>query len=211
MKTTITVCALFAILLTGIGAVSAESISYTTGYSSSSTSGWNQTLQLNQFDATIGTLTQVILTLTGNISGTITLTNNAGSPKTGSGTLLTTFNLTMPDGSTLSSSPGFATGNISIGGHSTATTPFNNQVIQTANILDLTPFIGNGMVSYAVSANNNFNTAGNQISGSFTNLAGVNLQVEYDYVTPEPATLTLAFFGGLAAIGFARRSRRTQL
>jgi len=181
---------------------------------------WTHTLAFPKFNPALGTLTQIELNITGGLSTTITVTNNAASSS--NGTAKTELALLVQDPSNLLFgntipyvtppfpttplldilSPAYAY-NLAPGGFITSGTLTNtlsaDNFYTASNIL--TAFTGSGNILLSaetltgtVLANN----GGNTIAGQVTTASATGT-ITYTYTPiPEPSALALMGIGGLA-------------
>ncbi len=175
------------------------------------------TFSCTAFDANLGPLTSMVLTITGSIETTISLTNTNLDTQGGSATTISQFNVGALTGFTVTN-PIFtlnaSTGPVSLAaGASTVVGP----VLASGNSGPLIPF---DFSSYAIPGGGSFNinvgtqtgllnnfAGGNSIAGQVTTAtASATVVYTYGVTTPEPASMAL-LGAGMLALGFARRRR----
>jgi hypothetical protein len=170
-------------------------------------------------------LQDVVVTITGSINGTITLTNNTQVPNTYNGKTLSDFFLqaALPGFAGLGVgdanaffTASFTTGDQSIAANSsTSFGPFESSTKTTgpqtnSDSSTFGTYTGEGNFSFTVDTLTGLLVSGGGGGGGGTNsTSGVaNATVTYDYVipsgTPEPATMLL-FGSGLLGLGILRK------
>lgn len=196
-------------LLLTVGNAAAASISFTGGF------GWtptalNESITLPGFDTSLGTLTSITFSLTGQTQGSATVTNNSGIVSPYSVDLFTNLTLLNPlNAEILSNNPTFSTILIINDGESgtaTGTSP--------ATTIDQTIFSGFGLyldptVTFTVTGDGLATASGpTPYSVTATAMGQADLTVTYNYSTPseipEPAAVGL-LGAGLLGIGWIRR------
>ena len=177
----------------------------------------------SRFDSNLGSLTSMSLTITGQISGSITLSNGGGAAATFAGTTQSQFYVAALSGFTLSSplfTATMGTGPQTIG--ATSSTVFSGLTggANSGAMINNTVFIpyqapgGVGTFDINVSTLTGLliSGGGGQAGGSQSTTASATAAVRYTYddgavTTPEPATMAL-LGAGMLALGVARRRRR---
>lgn len=190
---------------------------------SSTTTNWEESVSLQQFNSALGALNSVTVTLEGVVNG------EAGAENLGKATRDVTLKLealvsasTAALGSIVDTLPVVSEthslsaydGNTDFGGTSGVSTGLHtsnetNSVILTG--MDMDEFIGVGLVNFIVAAlgSSEVSGGGNMLS-YFTTKASAFLKVEYDY-TVAPVPLPVAapmLIAALGLMGFASRRRK---
>ena len=215
-----------ALILAPVAMANTETFSTTIGPTLTSFSG--QTGTVAQFDPTLGTLYQVIITLNGGGTTDITATGNNPASPTNFTQLATSvaMQLTDPTDGSISLVASEAGGVPGLGPFLPPLivvdgTPYDSGVLaMTGTPVDqtltssLTSFIGGGNVTFdlaAIATTTTSSTGGVFTVGQTTEASG-GVTVEYDYNpppppsgTPEPGTLTLFGTGLLGLAGLVRR------
>lgn len=184
------------------------------------TTNWNQNVTLNQFDPSLGTLTQIVFTYNGEVTANIRVESEDAAPATVTATSSAFFLFGGPINANLNIAQGQSIdltafdGTVDFGGTSGHTFAPINASDNGVFILNagFAPFIGLGTFDISVQA---IGTSGATGAGNLTTqiatVAGAGVTVTYHYDTgtsvPEPATLALLGLG-LAGLGFARRRRQ---
>jgi hypothetical protein len=198
----------------------AASISFSDA-ASTAVPNWSDTLQVAQFDSSLGTLNSVTISFAGSNTGTLAAENLAATA--GTMTLEGTATYTLSSavwnftGAAIASrtfAAGAFDGNINYAGTSGAT--FANATGSYSNNLSLTSglsaFIGTGNLSFGVNT-----VGGSSYSGTgaavakFDQSADARVTVTYNYTAvsgvPEPESYAM-LLAGLAAVGMVKRRRR---
>ncbi len=183
----------------------------------------NATVSCGQFDSSLGTLTSISIEIDGEITGSITLTNNALTPQIVKATTASDFSLAAPlAGFTFPSTlfeVSFTTGVQSLAaGTPTTFSNLDSGVDSATNSQSSTfaPYEGLGTFSVGVQTVTGITVlggGGNVVAGQSTDGLATAI-VTYNYTpagtqTPEPTTFAfLALGGGLVALGASRRKSR---
>jgi hypothetical protein len=183
------------------------------------TTDWSGTLAFPEFNSSLGTLTEVDLSLTGGLQTTLTVTNDAASAS--SGTATTEVEMTIQDAGTDLAAPGptlYSPGfGYSLGPGDNATSGLLTQSGTATNAYTsgvvLAEFNGPGTILLNAStftqtllANTGGNTAASQVTAA--DLTGT---VTYQYTptpAPEPSTLVLLGIAGVGLVGYLWRRRQ---
>ena len=207
----------------------ADSVSYNSSISPALTD-WINTVSLQQFNPSLGTLDSIEISLSSGMSTVLTVQNgDATSSSTGSAQteLQISLNTGSIGGYDLFGagaapvldflSPGFGYNNLPAGQGLTSGTLTKNSSTDTGVLTDgtlLNYFLGIGTVNLPVStftqtllANNGGNTTASQITS-----AGLNATITYDYTAspvPEPSPLIMLGAGlmGLVFVGRLRTAK----
>ena len=214
-----------ALIVAPVALAGTETFSTTIGPTLTNFSG--QTGTVAQFDPTLGTLYQVIITLNGGGTTDITATGNNPASPTNFTQLATSvaMQLTDPTDGSISLIASELGGVPGLGAYTPLVvvngTPYDSGVLaMTGTPVDqtltssLTSFIGGGNVTFdlaAIATTTTSSTGGVFTVGQTTEASG-GVTVEYDYNpppppsgTPEPGTLTLFGTGLLGLAGMLRR------
>lgn len=210
---------LLALALIAAGTAQADVISYSASQPLETTE-INQVFSINQFDATLGTLTSVAITLNGEALSSATLLNNAanGQRFSFSSTLNLFLSITGAPDPLLSLSLNlfnFPSTTLPVGALQDLGTVTPSDSL-TINATDLSAFIGTGSTSFTCESQvaNTQSGGGGNIVVTQNTKAGCGLDVVYTYdvptppgKVPEPASMALVGLGmlGLAAV---RRHRK---
>jgi hypothetical protein len=173
-----------------------------------SATDWAQTLNVNQFDSSLGTLTGVQITVDGDMSALLTIVNTS-TKKSSNGTANAEvdFELTGPSGltQTLNLAPADDDSIYYMLGKGTSlvsSTPLtqNGSVAATWNTAGiLAAFTGSGITTLNLDATNMtilYNNGGSTyISEDSLINAGSTVTLTYTYHVPEPTTIGILSFG----------------
>jgi hypothetical protein len=193
---------------------------------------FNKTMNISQFNPSLGTLTQVTLTFSGELVGDYGYENYFGSSAYPGGTWKFKLDnqLDVKQGSTsvISLVRGIdATGSpvtipsipvpdglLDFAGTSGATVSLwddtQNQTFVYTNVADLAQFIGTGTLAFAANASG----ASTQYSSNPQGLvmmtaskAGATVSATYEYIVPEPSAFVLTVLGmiGMTIFGLRRK------
>jgi len=175
-----------------------------------------------QFDSSLGTLISMTLELQAQITGTISLTNNAANPQNVSGTTTSSFSIVPLSGFSFANpfaNPSFSTGvqNIAGGGGVYASGALNSGVQSASETIlaGFAPYQAPGGGLFGITADTlsgiTILGGGGQVDSAQTTQGTFSAIVSYVYddnvvTTPEPATMAL-LGAGMLALGVARRRR----
>ncbi len=220
---------LFLATLLAVAGLQAATISYgpvstTPGFDPGDQTSYTQTISLNQFDSSLGTLTGVQITVDTQLQKSGTLENNGSNAanlsyfyQSGSITV-NGEGVTHTQDATATFLAGESFNGVA-GGGGVATITFlqESSLGNVFNPLDLSAFIGLGTVDYAVNAAADlFTGCGNaNCASNITTRMGARMTVTYTYEpsmneVPEPASFAMVGLGVLALglIGRGARSRK---
>lgn len=194
-------------------AASAATISYTVSTGPSPTE-LNTALNVPQFNLLGQTLQSVQWTLSGTVSGTVTLTNNSGTSQTLSATSSSQFTGTdtVSTGQVVFTAQ-WTTGSVTIPAGQTQSFTGSGSNSQTSAVFGaLAGYIGAGTWSETLTTLSGLSLlgGGGQIANTQALLASGILTVTYTYsdVVPEPATFFLSG-GALIAVASILRRRKS--
>ena len=221
VRKTVILAALASAMLAG--SANAATVLYNSNVISNTSTNWSNALNFTKFDSTLGTLTSIKITLSGDLFGNARAESLDNSTTTVTLNLGAVIKLTRPDNSTIViSAPGISNsfnaasfdGIIDFGGTSGAsfaeisTSLVNSVTLTLAG--DLALFTGIGSLAAPTTAigNSQATGSGNLVS-SFQTQAGAFGSVEYTFnaAVPEPQSWALMLVG-FGAVGFAARRRR---
>ncbi|MEX2453845.1 MAG: choice-of-anchor E domain-containing protein [Rhodospirillaceae bacterium] len=182
----------------------------------------------DKFDSSLGTLTQIIVTLEGNVEGNAAYENQSPSPATINLNLQAQISLTRPGGGNMAqvlpvanimeNASGFD-GVIDFGGTSgstftglTASANDNQILVSPADLALFTAaFLGETITLELDAIGNSFGSGSGSMITQFLTLAGANATIQYAYddgiEIAEPGMLA-AFGFGLLGLGLMRRRRQ---
>ena len=203
-------------LLGGVVTASADVISAMYDYPTNNTTPtWQGSFLVNQFDDALGTLNSVTLAFSGDISGTATYHNNAGTEKTFQLVVSDTMKFLDTYMLTISESWSQTIAKKSDGAAHTFTN-VTNTLSSPITLNDANPnfagYIGTGTISIPIQAS--ASAYSSDINGHFTTvdvLSQGHLTVTYDYApvsnpVPIPPAMWLLGAGLIGLVGVRRRS-----
>jgi hypothetical protein len=220
---------LAAVALVGTVAMAAPSsattINGTCGFDTGLTERGTQAVPVSftctQFDSNLGPLTSMTLSITGQITGPLLLTNNAGQPQAFEFEVDYRFRVGALPGFSFNAAPSntfiasFATGLINL--PTAGTAPYNLNIAGGTGVMvnnsNFAPYQapggGNFTINYFTNTLTSFSGGGGNIAVDQTTEAFTTATVTYTYgvTTPEPASMAL-LGAGMLALGIARRRRR---
>jgi hypothetical protein len=217
---TIPICAVLCLILLASTVVQATTVTYN-GTISASTLGSSLSTDLAEFDSSLGTLTGVQIGLSLTVTPYAMVANFGSTPQTFTSSDWITYGFSPANIWTISHSSDSWT--LAAPTVSTGTIYGSGQVIQPFNILTLVgsnsananfaesalpaylaEYVGTGTLSFGTAGMGQVLISdGSLYGGGGGNLAGT-CSVTYEY-TPEPATLLILGFGGLALLRKRRK------
>ena len=180
------------------------------------TTNFAATTSVSQFDSSLGELTAIQVSVTGNTSGTVNFENLDAAEAVVTRTIGATIAVTgpgdfeesiAPSGSTTSLVPAFDGSADFMGDSGVIGETIDGTVTEVFAPADFTPYIGTGDVdfNFDFTAASLISGAGNIIS-AFQTSAGAEVTVTYTFEpVPEPSSTALLGLGGLALILRRRR------
>lgn len=216
---------LIAVALTGLMALASSAQANTVSFSVERPVGltdWTDTMALGKFDTSLGQLTSITISLTGNVSGRGLAENlDEDAPTSVLLNLASTLTLHRPDSSTLVvSNPLFSQtlalsafdGDIDFAGASGGTTGVRTasatEFVTTTNANDFALFSahGGGLIHLGLNGAGVSEAIGSgNLASGFETYAGARATVTYNYApVPEPETYAM-MLTGLGLLAFARR------
>ncbi|WP_016951112.1 PEP-CTERM sorting domain-containing protein [Anabaena sp. PCC 7108] len=210
------------------GTANAASLSYTASSGDYSPTDFSETLSIQKFDSSLGTLTSVFLEITGSIKANAGLESLSASSSTitanvGADMYLTQDNNQLffikPTNSESYQATAFD-GQIDFSGTSGKTindimdSEYKNTTL-TSDLYDLAAYIGSGNIDFLFSATakSSVSGSGNIVSQINTNAKGT-LKVTYNYDSPYstqvPEPSTLLGFGLVAGFGMLSQRKKSR-
>jgi len=196
-----------ATLLAAAGAAQAQTVTYQGAVALQSTNWQFLALTLPQWDpvafgVTAGDLTSVILTISGNVAGTIDITNQnpAGSALV-SYSLQSSITFFAPNGLQVLVIPAAGGNTNLLAGNTFSSGPLSNNAAAAANALagDFPLYIGVGTIAVGVQAfGTSFASGGGNLLAQITSDAGASYSVTYNWI-PTPSAAAVLGLGVLAA------------
>jgi PEP-CTERM motif len=204
---------------------SAATVTYNSTTIADTNTNWTNSLNLQQFNPTLGTLNSIQFTINGDIAGSVGVESKDAGPSTINSTLGASLTLERPDtlatlvialpGASNSFSATAYDGTLDFGGTSghtysglTASNSVTSGILTDASLKAL--FTGVGFVSAPVIATATSTASGpGNLYDFFQTQAGASASVTYNYspsATPEPSSMALMGLG-LGAAGLFGRKR----
>jgi len=186
---------------------------------------WSNGFNVIQFNSSLGTLNDVVLTFSGSSNITATLTNTGTKTATNarfSGTSLIDVNVGSAYSSEINASlSNFRISNIASGATASTGTQTTIASPDTQTMTsDLSSWIGTGSIASSYSTSTGFGLSGTNTSNvvaNVTNYSGAQLTVTYNYTAVSPASVSAVpeadsygmMLGGLGLLGFMVRRKKT--
>jgi hypothetical protein len=209
----------------GVAVAASADMQIVTGSVAATAGNWTKSVTIPKFDPALGTLTSITYKLTADVDGTAVVTNNATTSQDFAVTLKATVTLERPDDTTLVVSIPLITSPMTLvsagpapnGNNPYTFGPLNGTDSESAAAppptSDLTLFTSTGpsdldiTLPVTAKAGDTYTGHGND-SCRFSTTADAQVEVDYNYYTPEPGTLGLLGLGlPLAGVWFRRRKR----
>lgn len=214
------ISALF-LLLVAFWAVEGKSDVMTVSGSETFVPNGGEVVSLPQFNPALGTLTGVIVNITGSFQTVLSLTNSGSQPANVTLTGGADITVDIPSGSVVTLMPrNTVTGIVGMGDSGVFTATGSENTSATFADPLLNPYIGTGFVGFMTNAvgQNTVSVSGSgSISSSFTSTATTSVSITYQYqpaiagdtfVTPEPSALAVWAGVGLVLGSFMLLRRR---